>query len=259
MLAVVEPVRPQLIELLLRAKATRETIAHLVGQQTFTVNTHATTTASLNFRERKLGGRFGGDRQKIEECRRLAGSLTTLEISLREQRSLLAGIEADIFTILDTVLQNDSVYALLYSLYREGYAAQQASEHFMALTDQALCEAEAAGRTCKETDYEIANYSIGEANRNLPIYVAAVQRFLNAEGIKQDVCLHQLLSELGITGGRIDFHASDFRTTKLLNCAVTLHSNYEKADRACKQIANILKLLVERRHAIHDEVRATLI
>lgn len=274
MIVIGEPVRSVLIARINEACSTQAEIVRIEKQYSTTVLAHTKTWASFGWRERYLGGAFGGDKQLVARYRELDRLLTAQSAQLRKQVDAHMALEKDIFERLDAELQRDSTYLSLRAIYADGDGALDASHRLIRLLEAALREVKEAQDVnmldavgvdnMAAFDYlatQEARDAVEAVNRYLPEYRKALRRFLNAEGTDQTIHnLDEFLAMLDITDLALEFGLGDFlQIEELENCRDVLQSHLNKARRTADQALKILVSLDQQRKAMHNEVREALV
>lgn len=230
--------------------------------------------STLNFRERRLRGAFGGDKKKVARHAELVALLAGLVYDLASERMALQRVQTEITQIIDMQLRlRDTTYMSLARTCDDGEAAMAASKRLITLINRALDEVDdaqdanmldaigvdgLAALDYVETDE--AHDAITAVNNFLPQYMARMETFLGHKGA--GTALHnldQLLQMLDIVDIGADLGVIDlFQIEELDKAEQALRSHRDKARAAAKQVSALLVPLNQHRKARQDAVRATI-
>lgn len=96
---------------------------------------------TMNFRERNLGGWFGGDRGKVAKVRELETKVAEFDLQASGLRQESEKCESDLKAIIDSHLRNcDESYRVLVQPYDRAAKMKDAIDVFLEKIDSALSE-----------------------------------------------------------------------------------------------------------------------
>lgn len=260
MVTIPEPARSELQGLLAQADQAAARMHELEGRQGSEQVKYDTIGASLGFRERYLGGHFGGDKQRLARYREAASDLAKLKRDISEQRTLIASLTEQIRTLVHTELRKNTKYLPLFVACDDAEAANKATQELHMLVEDARNEIGEASRATITGDTYIVTQeaidTIAQIKAFIPDFLAIMRHFqLNDEVLRNAPgLLEEFSSQLDTFIGATDFNRGSLLLPYEVDiCIGSLNLMVSQIVSINSRILTQLKQLRQKRDASVDE------